>query len=208
MTTSEKFWDRIASKYAAQPVKNIAAYEKTMERTRLYLKPGDKVLELGCGSGSTALLLSPHVGHIWANDISSRLIEIGKEKAREQGVCNVDFIHGDITAKAIDEKAPYNAIWAFNFLHLLVDIPAGLQRMNALLKPGGVVISKTGCLSGWHGLLRIPITLMQWIGKAPHVSFISAHQLEEEMVKAGFEILESCTFPKAAVSQFIVARKL
>ncbi|WP_119306752.1 class I SAM-dependent methyltransferase [Cohaesibacter haloalkalitolerans] len=208
MPTSEQFWDAMANTYAARPIKNVEAYEKTMERTRLYLKPDDKVLELGCGSGSTALLLSPHVGHIWASDISSRLIEIGRQKAKDQNVTNVDFIHGDILAPAIDEHAPYNGIWAFNFMHLLEDIPASLERMHKLLKPGGVLISKTACLSGRHGLLRIPITIMQWFGKAPHVSYISAEKLELLMQAQGFEILESCTFPKASEVRFIVARKL
>nr|WP_321462689.1 class I SAM-dependent methyltransferase [uncultured Cohaesibacter sp.] len=208
MPTSEQFWDRIASNYAAKPIRNVAAYEKTMERTRLYLKKGDLLLELGCGSGSTALLLSGHVGHIWANDLSSRLVDIGRQKAKEQGVSNVDFIHGDISAAAIDEKAPYNCICAFNFLHLLEDIPSALERIHGLLRPGGLLISKTACLSGWHGLMRIPITVMQWLGKAPHVTFISAIELEEAMKAQGFELLESCTFPKAAEAQFIVARKL
>ena len=48
---------------------------------------------------------------------------------------------------------------------------------------------------------------MQWLGKAPHVTFISATELEEAMKAQGFELLESCTFPKAAEAQFIVARK-
>ena len=83
MRTSEQFWDNMACDYAAKAIKNMDAYSKTLERTRLYLHANDTVLELGCGSGSTALLLSGHVGHIWASDLSSRLVQIGREKAKE-----------------------------------------------------------------------------------------------------------------------------
>lgn len=208
MRTSEQFWDNMACDYAAKPIKNMDAYSKTLERTRLYLHANDTVLELGCGSGSTALLLSGHVGHIWASDLSSRLVQIGREKAKEQKVGNVDFLHADMYDEALAANAPYDCIWAFNFIHLLEDIPAAIKHMNLLLKPGGVLISKTGCLAGRYGLLRIPITIMQWLGKAPHVSYISASRLETVMVEQGFEILESCTFPKAEEIRFIVARKL
>ena len=52
MTQAPAFWDRIAERYAAQPVRNPQAYEHTLERVRAYLKPSDRALELGCGCGA------------------------------------------------------------------------------------------------------------------------------------------------------------
>ncbi|WP_316861535.1 class I SAM-dependent methyltransferase [uncultured Cohaesibacter sp.] len=208
MPTAKEFWETEADKYVARPIANMPAYEMTMERTRAYLKPDDKVLEMGCGSGNTAMLLSRHVSHIWANDLCSRFIEIGSSKAREKNITNIDFIEGDIMAPELDNHAPYDCLLAFNLIHLFKDIPGAIERMHALIKPGGIFISKTGCLSGMRGLLRIPIAIMQVFGKAPHVSFVSASKLEAIMRTQGFEILESRTFPKAGGSQFIIARKL
>ena len=37
MITSQKFWDKVAPKYAKQPVKNVAAYEETLARVRAHL---------------------------------------------------------------------------------------------------------------------------------------------------------------------------
>ena len=61
MQETMKFWDGIAEKYAKRPISDMAAYEYTLGRTRSYLKPEDQVLELGCGTGSTALLLAGDV---------------------------------------------------------------------------------------------------------------------------------------------------
>src|SRR5262249_9010493 len=47
-----RFWDRAARKYAAGRIADMPGYERTLERTRHYLKRSDKVLELGCGTGT------------------------------------------------------------------------------------------------------------------------------------------------------------
>ena len=51
-----------------------------MERTRNCLKEGDAVLELGCGTGSAALLLAPSVRRYLATDLSPKMIGIAQEK--------------------------------------------------------------------------------------------------------------------------------
>jgi cyclopropane fatty-acyl-phospholipid synthase-like methyltransferase len=61
MTTSPRFWNWMAKRYARQPVANEAAYRQKLETARSYLRPDMNVLEFGCGTGSTALLHAPHV---------------------------------------------------------------------------------------------------------------------------------------------------
>ncbi len=58
-------------------------------------------------------------------------------------------------------------------------------------------------------LIRIAVPLMQLIGKAPHVAFLSAEDLEHEMAAAGFEIVEIARHASRGkdVRPFVVARK-
>src|SRR5512147_1333278 len=98
---STHFWDRAARKYAAQPLADPAAYERTLERTRHYLKNTDVVVEFGCGTGTTALKLAPAAARIVASDISPEMIAIGREKAEVEGVRTVEF------AVATPETAPW-----------------------------------------------------------------------------------------------------
>lgn len=37
MSNAEKFWDKVAKKYAKTPIKNIQAYNETMEHTKNHL---------------------------------------------------------------------------------------------------------------------------------------------------------------------------
>lgn len=81
MNDSAKFWDKIAEKYSKQPIADEAAYQKKLQVTQEYFKPDMEVLELGCGTGSTAIIHAPYVKHIRAIDISSKMIEIAQGKA-------------------------------------------------------------------------------------------------------------------------------
>jgi len=145
MQTATQFWDKTADRYAKMPIRDVEAYEYTLERTRSYLAKTDRVLELGCGTGSTALLLAGSVAGITASDISPKMIEIGREKAEKEGVANARFLAAGVFDEAIDD-GPYDAVRAFNRIQLIDDTDAAMRRIHALLKPGGTFISKTPCL--------------------------------------------------------------
>ena len=68
MPTDIAFWDKIAERYAARPIDNPDAYEATLERVRHWLHPDWHVLELGCGTGTTALKLAGSAAQITATD--------------------------------------------------------------------------------------------------------------------------------------------
>jgi len=210
MQTAAEFWDKVAPKYAKSPIADMDAYTYTLERTRSYLSPDDTVLEVGCGTGSTALLLADGVKHITASDVSPNMIAVGSEKAREQGVSNVEFVTADLFDNVLD-GGPYDAVLAHNVLHLLEDIPAAVRRIGDLLKPGGLFISKTVCRPGAGSplkfrLMKVILPLMQMVGKAPYVNFMEIEELEDCIASAGFKILESGNHPLP--SRYIVARKL
>lgn len=206
MTDSTKFWDKIARKYAKRPIKDMASYDLTMERTRAHLDRGHKVLELGCGTGTTALRLADSARHILATDVSPAMIEIGQEKAQAAGTDRVSFLVAGVDDPRLTQ-AGTDRVLAFNLLHLLPDLNSALTRINAMLAPGGLLISKTICLGDKGRALRWLVRIMQLVGIAPYVNFITIAALETALERAGFEIIETGTFPASPPSRFVVARK-
>ena len=206
MTTALHFWDRIAPKYARSPIKNMDAYQQTMTRTRTYLAQSDRVLEIGCGTGSTALLLSRDVAEIVATDFSAGMIEIAEDKRSDQGVANVTFRQAPAVDQFFDDNS-FDAVLGYNLLHLLQDPGAAARRAHALLKPGGVFITKTSCLaqSGWY--IKALIRVLRFIGYAPFVNMLSTDGLEAQIRGAGFEIIETGDYPASPPNHFVVARK-
>ena len=204
--TPARFWDGYAAKYAAKPVPDEDAYERTLERVRAYLTPNDEVLELGCGTGTTALKLAASARVIVATDYSAGMIDIATEKARLEGVTNVRFRQ----CTALDASfspGSFDALLAMNLLHLIADIPALLARVHALLRPGGLFIAKTP-LIGEKGLaLRVAIPLLRWVGFAPYVNFVTERSLTAAVEAAGFELAERGFYPEKQRHFLVVARK-
>lgn len=203
-----RFWDRLARKYAANPIADEAAYRRTLEATRARLKSSDHVFEFGCGTGMTALKLAPSVAAYVATDLSSEMIAIAQEKAADQGCTSVTFFAA--TLDTVEEREEsFDAALAFNVLHLIRDRAAALRRVNRLLKPGGVFMSKTPCLSDANPIYRVALPIMQLLGKAPYVGVFSAGALEREIEIAGFEVLERARHgaKRSDARPFLVARK-
>ena len=202
-----RFWDRIARKYSRQPVADEAAYQHKLELTQRYLKADAELLEIGCGTGSTALVHAAHVAHIRAVDISHEMLEIAREKARNARVNNVTFERG--TLETI-EAAPQSidVLLALSVLHLLDDPDAAIRRIHDLVKPGGVFVSSTACLSdSWLRYLGLVLPVGRWLGKLPMVRILSADRLTSSIRHAGFQI-EYEWRPKPTAALFVVARKM
>jgi len=211
MTDQAKFWDKTAEKYAQDAIADMDGYTYTLKRTQSYLSKSDTVLEMGCGTGSTALLLAEHVGHITGSDISPNMIRIAKDKVEAGRATNVDFVVGDVFDPAND-VGPFDAVLAHNLLHLVEDLPASLTRIHGLLKPGGLFISKTFCVDPAHltakiRMMRAILPVMQMVGKAPFVAFMTSTDYELQITRAGFKIIETGNYPAHEPRRYVVARK-
>lgn len=212
MKNAAAFWDRFAERYARSKISDMPAYTHTLERTRSFLKPEDRVLELGCGTASTALELAGNVREVVASDVSTKMIGIGRRKAAERGITNIRLVAADVCDPALG-PGPYDVVMAFNLLHLVDDLPATLQHIRDLVKPGGLFISKTICLGDDAVPLKVRlflklVPLMRLIGLAPEVHSFSIELLESQVRAAGFEIIEAGNFPASPPRRYLVAKRV
>ncbi|MCA6111636.1 class I SAM-dependent methyltransferase [Bradyrhizobium cenepequi] len=209
IASDARFWDRSSRKYAKGPIADQAAYERTLDRTRALLGPGDRVLELGCGTGTTALRLAGDVQDYLATDISVGMIAIASDKQAAGPIPGLVFRTATAEALAPD-AAQFSAVLGFNYLHLVRDLPGTLRRIHALLTTEGVFISKTPCVGDMNPLIRLALLpAMRAIGKAPYAGVFRAADLSQHIRAAGFDILatESHATKGNDNRPYIVARK-
>lgn len=75
------------------------------------IKPGEKVLEVGAGSGYAAAVISRIAGKVIGIERQHDLVEIARQRIARLGYANVEIIEGDGT-KGCPEYAPFDAIVA------------------------------------------------------------------------------------------------
>ena len=204
-----RFWNRSARKYANGRVSDEAGYERTLERTRALLKPDDRVLELGCGTGTTAIRLAGGVKDYLATDISADMIAIAEERKSAAGALS-NLAFRVTTAEAIlPGDAPFNAVLGFNYLHLVRDLPGTLQHIHSLLGAQGLLITKTPCVGDMNPLIRLVLPVMRAIGKAPYAGVFNATELGRHIMAGGFDILATEIHATKGKDRrpYIVARK-
>ena len=151
--------------------------------------------------GSAATWVRPAA---WALSAATSEVRPWVRKAEEAGISNVTFSRGDFTEYALPSE-PYDVVLGLSILHLLHDRKAALARVKDLLKPGGVFVSSTPCLTEL-GALRGILPVMRMVGKAPYVQVFSPEQIAADHTEAGFQIIHQWQ-PKKKAAVFLVARK-
>lgn len=202
---SAGFWDRIAERYARKPVTDPGAYETKLVLTREYLKPDMKVLELGCGTGSTAIAHAPYVASIRAVDISSNMIEIARRKVAAANIKNVAFEQSSINDLVVADQS-IDVVMSHSILHLLKEKDAVIRRVYDMLKPDGIFVTSTMCMSDSYNWFRFVAPIGRALGLIPFVTFFSADQLRDGITWAGFEIEEDWQ-PAPNKALFLIASK-
>ncbi len=204
-----RFWDRLAVKYAADPIADMAGYEATLQRVQGLLSADQHVLEIGCGTGSTALRLAPFTRRLRATDVSAGMIAIAREKLAAAPVRQLSFEVADADAP-LAAPGEFDAVLAFNVLHLVTDLGHALAMAAQALRPGGLLISKTACMSEMNPLIPcLALPLMRAVGKAPPVLCFDAGELQSAIARRGLDVVsvERHGTRGKDFRVFIVARK-
>jgi SAM-dependent methyltransferase len=187
----------------------MVGYERTLECLHEWLRPTNRVLEIGCGTGTTALRLAPLVASYLGTYVSAHMVAIAREKLALHPRPGLQF-------EAADSDAPlangphYDAILAFSVLHLVHDLDATTVACAAALVPGGLLISKTPCLAEMNPLIPwVFVPLMRSVGKAPPLHNLDQDAICAAMERQGLEILalERHAGKGRNERPFIVARK-
>ena len=203
--SSEAFLDRHAPRYAAKPIANPSAYEAKLDHVRTLLAPTDHVLEVGCGTGGSALKLAASCAQITGADISDKMIGYACSKKGQVDVPNARFVHADVERPVCG--APFDIVLAFSLLHLVPDVQAALRAIRSQLKPKGLFISKTVCLKERNFGIQAMIRALKRLRFAPDVRMLSQVELMNQIERAGFEIFENRNFEDQTCDPFIVARR-
>ncbi|WP_438479599.1 ArsR/SmtB family transcription factor [Oleiharenicola lentus] len=105
----------------------------------LRLVPDITVADLGAGEGLLSQLLAQRAARVWCIDNSERMVEVGTELARKNGLANLTYKLGDIEKVPLPEKSVDLAILS-QALHHASHPQAAVDEAFRILKPGGQLL--------------------------------------------------------------------
>ena len=117
------FWDRYGT--------------RTVER--LALSAGSTVLDVGCGTGASAIPAASIVGpggHVIAADLAERLLDLARDKARRKGLRNLEFRYGDMEALGYPD-ALFDAVISVFSIFFVADMTKRVAELWRMVRPGG-----------------------------------------------------------------------
>lgn len=104
-------------------------------------KPGERVLDIACGTGAPSLKVARRVGdagHVIATDLSAEPLKIAAERARERGLNNIEFRQADVHALPFGENV-FDLVTCRFGVMFFADLPRALAEILRVLRPGGRV---------------------------------------------------------------------
>jgi SAM-dependent methyltransferase len=103
------------------------------------LRPGERVVDVGCGAGIDSLIAAKKVGpdgRVIGVDMTPSILEKARHAAEETGLENVEFREGYAEALPIPDDWA-NVVISNGVLNLMPDKTAALEEMSRVLKPEG-----------------------------------------------------------------------
>jgi len=117
------------------------------------IRPGMRVLDIGCGAGDAAFVAAGLVGpdgSVLGVDRSPDALARARLRAEQRGLTQVQFIEGDIHDPA--PGGPFDAIVERGALWLVPDPAAVLRLQATVLRPGGLVVP-----------IEVDLSMMRWL---------------------------------------------
>ena len=134
-----RFWNRNASSWDRQAAEN-PGLARAVERVVAEATPGpgERVVDLGCGSGQLALRIAPSVAEVVGVDVSPAMIALLEEHARASGLSNVVGRAEAIEQLAFDPGSVDLVVSNYVLHHLRdPDKEAAVRKAADWLRPGG-----------------------------------------------------------------------
>lgn len=135
---AQKTYNLASAYFDAPPLGFWRRYGRlTVER--LTLSPGSSVLDVACGNGASALPAAEAVGptgRVIGVDLADQLLAQGRERAKQRGLANIEFVQADMTELSYPD-AYFDAVICVFGVFFVPDMESLVAELWGMVRPGG-----------------------------------------------------------------------
>jgi ubiquinone/menaquinone biosynthesis C-methylase UbiE len=171
---------------------------RAYDRLAGHVEAGQRVLDIGCGTGALALRMARRGARVKAIDVSSEMLEIAARRAREDGLDDRIALAEMGVAELDREAAGSCDVVASGlcFSELSDDeLAYTLRQALRILVPGGLLLiadevaPRSRIARVLRGLIRAPLSALAWLVTQQTSHAVSG--LADRIASAGFEVVSS-----------------
>ena len=139
------YWERHARNYDAS-VRWVLGrpLPRMLELASESVRGKGRVLEVAAGTGIVTSAIAQTSEIVVATDYASAMVESLEGRVQDAGLNNVSCEQADIYALPY-QAGEFDAVVAANVLHLVPDLPAAIEALRKVTKPGGSLVVPTFC---------------------------------------------------------------
>jgi len=127
-----RLWGSRARDWAATEEKQLATYDEAIRRVAI--SPGQRVLEVGCGTGVFLRRAADAGAEVYGVDASEALLELARRRVPE-----AKLLLADMEALPFEDDA-FDVVAGFNTFFFALDLVGALREAGRVAKPGAPVV--------------------------------------------------------------------
>jgi ubiquinone/menaquinone biosynthesis C-methylase UbiE len=191
----------------------LGRLNKTYDHLTLYIQRGQRVLDLGCGTGALTLRAAQKGAKVKGIDVNSQIIEIAQNQARHKNLANNIALYEMGVAELGSEKSEsYDIVMSGLCFSELTDneLTYTLKEVKRILKPGGLLLvadevrPKNLVKRIFNFLIRFPLVIITFI--ITQTTTHAVKNLSEKIRKTGL-LIESIKLSKLENFITLVGKK-
>ncbi len=191
----------------------LGRLDRAYDRLAGHIAPGQRVLDVGCGTGALTLRAARRGARVKGIDVNAQMLEIAARRAREAGLAErVELVEMGVAELDREADESCDAVTSGLCFSELTDdeLAYTLEQVTRVLRSGGLLLIadevRPTALTRrlLHGLIRFPLSVLTYVVTQQTTHAVA--KLPEKLEAAGLSIVSLQASSLGSLCE-IVARK-